>query len=110
MIGYNDLVATVSAAGNSLATATALNAKFNNVTTVAASAGVALPTGAAFGDEVLVRNSGANALAVYPATSAGTIGAGSAGASVSLATTNDKTKNARFTCWGNDVWTQVVSA
>ena len=37
MIGYNDLVATVSAAGNSLATATALNAKFNNVTTVAAS-------------------------------------------------------------------------
>ena len=111
MIGYNDTaVAAVTAAGTTLATATPLNAKFNNVATVAASSGVSLPAGSAFGDEVLVRNSGASALAVYPSTATGTIGGGSAGAAVSLAVTNDKTKNARFTCWGSDVWTQAVSA
>ena len=111
MIGYNDTsAATVAAAGSTQATATPLNAKFNNVSTVAASTGVSLPAGAVFGDEVLVRNAGANALSVYPATATGTIGGGSAGAAVSLAVTNDKTKNARFTCWGSDVWTQAVSA
>jgi hypothetical protein len=110
MLGYNDTSATVSAAGNNLATATGLRNKFNFVSVAAASTGVSLPTAAAPGDVVFVRNGGANALSVYPATAAGTIGGGSAGAAVSLAVTNDKTKNAMFVCWGSDVWTQVVSA
>lgn len=111
MIAYNDAAATaVSAAGSTLATATPLNGKFNNVSTVAASAGVALPLNAAAGLVVYVRNSGANALSVYPATATGTISGGSAGAAVSLATTTELTKNSVFVCWGNDVWTRIVSA
>lgn len=110
MIGYNDNSATgLTATGSTLATGLALNAKFNNVTTAAASTGVVLPLAAA-GDVVFVRNGGANALSVYPNSATGTIGGGSAGAAVSLAVTNDKTKNAMFVCWGSDVWAQVVSA
>ena len=110
MIGYNDSAAVaVSAAGSALADATKLTAKFNNVTTVAASTGVALPVNAAAGDMVVVMNGGANALTVYPATAAGTIAGGSAGAGVSLAVTTEKTKQAIFICWGNDVWTRVIS-
>lgn len=110
-ISYNDVSNTaVAAAGTTLAGATPLQAKFNNVSTVAASSGVSLPAGAGAGELVFVRNSGANALSVYPATATGTIGGGAAGAAVSLALTTDKTKNAAFLCWGNDVWTQLVSA
>jgi len=58
---------------------------------------------------VVVQNSGASALAVYPATATGTIAGGSAGAAVSLATTNEKTQHQIFICWGNDVWTRVIS-
>lgn len=110
-ISYNDVSnVAIVAAGTTQASATPLQGKFNNVTTVAASSGVSLPAGAAPGELVFVRNSGASALAVYPATAAGTIGGGAAGAAVSLAVTTDKTKNAMFVCWGRDVWTQVVSA
>lgn len=109
MKAYNDTAATVTAAGSALADATKLNAKFNYVGTVAASTGVALPAGLAAGDLVVVMNGGANALSVYPATAAGTIAGGSAGAAVSLAVTNEKTKQAIFVCWGNDVWTRVIS-
>lgn len=110
MIGYNDTAATaITAAGNSLATATPLTSKFNKVTTAAASTGVSLPAGSAAGEVVVVQNSGANALSVYPATATGTIAGGSAGAAVSLATTTEKTQHALFVCWGNDVWTRVIS-
>lgn len=110
MIGYNDSASVaVTAAGASLATATVLVSKFNKVTTAAASTGVSLPANASAGDVVVVQNSGANALSVYPATAAGTIAGGSAGAAVSLATTNEKTQHALFICWGNDVWTRVIS-
>lgn len=110
MIAYNDSSAVLAAAGTTLATASALAAKFNNVAPVAASAGVSLPAGVAAGEVVFVRNTGANALAVYPATATGVINGGAAGAAVSLAVTNYKTQNAMFVCYGNDVWVQFVSA
>lgn len=111
MLGYNESAATgLTAAGSTLGTALPLRARFNVVGTAAASTGVSLPAGVAVGETVLVRNGGANALAVYPATAAGVIGGGSAGAAVSLALTNDKTKTALFVCIGNDVWAQFVSA
>lgn len=62
---------SISAAGSTQGTATALTTDYNVVTTVAASAGVVLPTAAApFGREITVVNRGANALTVYPATGA----------------------------------------
>jgi hypothetical protein len=100
----------VTAAGSTLATATLLQDKFNVVTTVAASTGVSLPANSAVGETVFVKNAGANALAVYPSTATGTIQGGSAGAALSLATTNDKTKNAFFVHQGSDVWSAFVSA
>lgn len=110
MIGYNDTAAVaITAAGTTLATATPLQAKFNLVTTAAASSGVSLPAGAVAGEVVVVQNGGANALAVYPATAAGTVAGGAAGAAASLAVTTEKTKQAMFVCWGNDVWTRIIS-
>lgn len=78
--------ATVSAAGTDLAGATALTAVVNNVTTAAASSGVKLPA-FAIGGICLVRNSGANALTVYPDTASIKINGGTDGAGVSVATT-----------------------
>jgi len=78
--------ATVSAAGSAITDATDLTALVNNVTTVAASTGVQLPA-VAIGTQVLVRNSGANALLVYPDVALiETIGV-TDGAAVSLAAT-----------------------
>ncbi len=108
--GGTDGSLTITAAGSTLATATLLTSNVNVVTTAAASTGVSLPTAAAPGELVFVYNQGANALSVYPATSAGTISGGSAGAAVSLAVTNNKTKNAMFICVGSDNWVQYISA
>jgi len=77
-----DISAAVSAAGSTQGTATALTTMINNVTTVAASSGVALPTAVA-GYIVIVRNGGANALNVYPAAGA-SINAGADNAAHSL--------------------------
>ena len=74
--------AAVTAAGSTQGTATALTKTINNVTTVAASTGVVLPTAVA-GYMVIVRNGGANALNVYPATGAA-INAGAANSAHSL--------------------------
>lgn len=74
--------AAVSAAGTVQGDATVLTASTNNVTTVAASSGVRLPTTAA-GLRIVVRNGGANALKVYPSGST-TINAGGAGVAYSL--------------------------
>ena len=57
----------LTAAGSTQATALALTAAINEVTTVASGTGVALPLAAA-GIEVSVVNAGANALAIYPAS------------------------------------------
>ena len=111
MLGYHELaVSGLTATGSTLATALPLNARTNIVGTVAASTGVALPLGAPVGDIVFVSNGGANALSVYPATAAGVINGGSAGAAVSLATTTYKTKNSLFLCLGNDNWVSYVGA
>ena len=109
MIGYNDSAALVTALGSAQADATPLRAKFNNVNSAAASTGVSLPAGAVAGEMVCVTVNAANAVLVYPATAAGTIAGGSAGAGYSQALTNEKTKQAIYVCWGSDVWTRVIS-
>ena len=58
---------TLTATGANQGAALALTTEINNVTTVAASTGVRLPPGE-MGAFVVVRNGGANALLVYPAT------------------------------------------
>lgn len=57
----------IAAAGTTQATATALTKEINIVSTVPASTGVILPTAVA-GMRIVVRNAGANALNIYPAT------------------------------------------
>lgn len=73
---------SVSAAGTTQGTGTALTSDYNIVTTVAASAGVVLPT-ATIGRRIIVVNKGLNALSVYPASGA-TIDALSANAAISI--------------------------
>ena len=74
---------SVTAAGTTLATATALTATFNVVATTPASSGVTLPD--VTGTAIWIVNSGANALTVYPNSASGTINGGTAGAGVTLA-------------------------
>lgn len=78
---------SISAAGSNLATATQLTTLATNISTVAASTGVKLfdVTGLN-GFAFAIRNSGANALTIYPPTASGTINGGSAGAGVTCAT------------------------
>jgi hypothetical protein len=61
--------AAVSAAGTAQGNATALTTQINVVSTVASGAGVRLPTAVA-GMRVTIMNTSANALAVYPASTA----------------------------------------
>ena len=61
--------ASVSAAGTVQGNATALTAEFNRVSTVASGSGVVLPT-ATVGMAVVIVNSSANSLLVYPASGA----------------------------------------
>lgn len=76
---------TLTAVGSTQATALALVAWRNRISTAAASTGVTLPNGSfAINESVWVRNDGANAITVYPATAAGKINSGSAGAGVSV--------------------------
>jgi len=63
-----DAAASISAAGTTQGTATALVNAVNFVGTTAAGTGVVLPSAASFGDSVLVFNGGANPLKVYPNT------------------------------------------
>ena len=57
--------ASVSAAGTSAGDATAITYVYNNVTTVGSGAGVKLPP-TEMGETIIVKNSGANPLTVYP--------------------------------------------
>lgn len=99
--------AGVSAAGTTQATATALTKDNNEVTTVAAGAGVALMTSVA-GMRVFVANAQAvNALLVYP-VNGGTekINALAANAAFSI----PAGKNAIFFCCGVGQWYVVLTA
>jgi len=64
-----DVGDTLTAAGTSNTDALALSAAINRVTTTAASTGVRLPLPES-GSAIVVVNSGANALLVYPGTGA----------------------------------------
>lgn len=64
-----DVASALTAAGTTNADALALNATINQVSTTAASTGVRLMTPES-GSGVVVINSGANALLVYPSTGA----------------------------------------
>ena len=94
----------ITAAGTVITDATDLAHEVNIISTAAASTGVQLPN-FPIGSMVYVRNSGANTVNVFPASSTQTINGGSAGAAVTLATT----KNAigfRETAT-NWVWTAI---
>ena len=78
------VASAVSAAGTTLATATAINATVNFVSTVAASSGVRLHNGE-IGDTIEIYNGGANTLTVYPHSSTGIINQIAAGGGQSLA-------------------------
>jgi hypothetical protein len=64
--------AAVTAAGTSAGNATAITFVYNNVTTVASGAGVKLPQ-TEMGEVIIVKNSGANPLTVYPYSASSTI-------------------------------------
>ena|SRR5690242_2508747 len=71
----------LSAAGTTLATATALTSAINLVSTAAASSGVALPNPSNVGDQIVVYNDGTgNSFYVYPEVSANKINQLAAGA------------------------------
>lgn len=97
--------ASVSAAGTTQATATALTKDINFITTVAANSGVALPSGSA-GMRIRIYNKGANTLKIYPFNgSGGTIDGGGANASVNLSVAN---QGADFVCSAANVWTSSL--
>ena len=88
-LDVNGLVAqstanTLTAAGTNLATALALTAAYNVVTSAAAGTGVSLPD--VVGARIWIfNNQGTNAINVYPPNGSATINGGAAGAAVSLA-------------------------
>lgn len=95
--GFQNL--TVSAAGSTLATATALVASHNVVTTVSASQGVVLPN-TEIGDEYFIYNATTTPLTIYPPTSSGTINQLTAGTGMLLSPyTAVKLKKASATAW-----------
>ena len=95
----------ITAAGTTQATAYQLSKVISNVTTAALNSGVVVPTGAAAGDQVLVRNGGANALAVYPVGTATINGAG-AGVALSLAVG----KTCQLVCLDGSNWIGTAGA
>jgi hypothetical protein len=95
----------ISAAGSTQATATSIYDDVNIVSTVAASAGVILPSNRGAGDTVEVTNLGANALSVYP-PSGSNIGTGAANAAFSVPVS----KSAIFRQVSSTQWTQTLSA
>lgn len=92
------VAATVSAAGTDQATATALTADINDVTTVGSGSGVKLPT-AVTGMKITVFSDGANNLLVYPATG-GAIDGGTANSAATLTST----KRCDFVALSTTAW------
>lgn len=79
----------ISAAGTTLATATALSAPGNLVGTAAANSGVRLPTTAVIGDAILIYNDATgNSFYIYPDAATSKINQLSVGAGVLLANNN----------------------
>jgi hypothetical protein len=103
MAGYGPGASALTGAGTGQSDALALVQGINKFTTVGASSGGRLPAAGTSGPVVVI-NSGANALLVYPATGE-TINALSANSSFSV--TN--AKMATFTPAGN-TWVAVLSA
>jgi hypothetical protein len=83
-VAFKSIATSISAAGSTQATATALTKSFNEVTTVSSGQGVVLPSPEA-GEIIMVANQGANALNIYP-ESGHSINNLSANAAQSLAT------------------------
>lgn len=75
---------SITAAGTTIADATALTSFVNVVSTTATSTGVKLPD-VPVGQSVFVQNNGANALNLWPHSSTGTLNGGTAGAAVTIA-------------------------
>ena len=96
----------LSAAGTTQAGATPISADISEFTTVAASAGARLPVAdMAAGDDLLVANFGANALALYPPVGhKANNGATNAAVSIPVG----KVAHAYF--MGNSKWLVVISA
>lgn len=80
------VAATLSAAGTTIADATLLTKAITNVSTVASGTGVKLPD-LKIGQKCILRNSGANALLVYPSGSGVKINGGTDGEAVTVAAT-----------------------
>ena len=97
------IAATVSAAGSTQGTATALTKTYNIVSTASAAQGVVLPAATA-GLIINVFNISGNTIKVYPTTSQ-TIDGGSANAPVEIVTAN----GSEFVGTGTGTWRQVGS-
>lgn len=97
------IAATVSAAGSTQGTATALTKTYNIVSTASAAQGVVLPAATA-GLIINIFNISGNTIKVYP-TSTQTIDGGSANAPVELVTSN----GSEFVGTGTGTWRQVGS-
>lgn len=96
---------TITAAGTTLATATALTASNNFVSTATSGQGVSLYNGV-IGDEVFVYNGSGNAIVVYPPTSSQKINQLAAGGGVNL-------PNATLLAvqkWSSTQWVAMISA
>jgi hypothetical protein len=95
----------VAAAGNDLATATGLVNGVNVITAATATSadGVRLPANAVVGDMVIVVDYDDAAVDVWPATAAGKINNGSAGAAVTLSSA----KAVLFVSLGSENWARV---
>ncbi len=81
-------VASVTAAGTTVADATGLTGVYNWVTTAAASTGVKL-WDAGVGSRIVTQNFGANNVKLYPASGAQTINGAAAGVGITLAAATD---------------------
>ena len=99
-----DVANTLTATGSTQATALALSAVFNRVSTTAASTGVILPP-AETGAMMVVANDGANSLQVYCQTGS-TIDGVAAATGVAIATT----KRRIFVGISPTVWVSILGA
>ena len=104
-ITSGDLTNSITAAGATQATATAIYSEVNIVTTAAAATGVLLPSNRAAGDQLEVANLGANALAVYPPVGSA-IGTGATNAAFSVPVS----KTCLFRQVTSTLWIQNLSA
>ena len=107
-----DVVINLTATGSTQATALALSANHNLLTTVAAATGVVLPAissppglGVSNGDQITVYNNGANTVNVYPPLGS-TIGLAAVNTAVTIVTG----KSSRFTMLTPTIWGVVASA